>query len=137
MERRVIENKICRGMGWMHLLQPHVALSLFSLYGNAYNRIFIAQVKFKSCTHNCLLKLSLSTTNSITKLWLDFFLENAQCLKNFQTILAVIFWQKYKNFPSPKYQGCLWNASNVICPQKIEQHWSKGEKNWKACCCFF
>ena len=47
---------------------PHVALPLFSLYGNAYNRILVAQVKFKSCTHNCLLKISLSARNSITTL---------------------------------------------------------------------
>ena len=44
------------------------------------------QFKRKKFYHNTLIR---------------FFLENALCLKNFQTILAIIFWQKYKNSPSP------------------------------------
>ena len=51
------------------------------------------------------------------KTLIRFFLENALCLKNFQTILAIIFWQKYTNFPSTNIKVAC-DMFQLLCGHK-------------------
>ena len=51
------------------------------------------------------------------KTLIRFFLENALCLKNFQTILAITFWQKYTNFPSTNIKVAC-DMFQLLCGHK-------------------
>ena len=51
------------------------------------------------------------------KTLIRFFLENAFCPKSFQTILAIIFWQKYKNFPSTNIK-VVCDMLQMLCGDK-------------------